>query len=107
MSISRIEREKKVIGQMIAVYCRRKHATPKGSLCTECSSLLDYARTRLDRCPKGNRKTSCRKCEIHCYAPEKRAKIREVMRFVGPRMIFIHPYTAVCHLLDEFVRRHG
>ena len=37
------EREKKMVSQMIALYCRRNHHT-KGVLCPECAALNDYAR---------------------------------------------------------------
>jgi hypothetical protein len=29
-----------------------------------------------------------------------REKIREIMRFSGPRMLFRHPFLACCHMLD-------
>lgn len=99
--MTRIEREKKVVGEMIAVYCRKQHGSRKGELCDDCRALMDYALARLDHCPKGEEKSSCRKCEIHCYLPDRRERIREVMRFVGPRMIFISPVSAVRHLVDE------
>lgn len=91
-----------VVEQMIAIYCRKRHgANDAHHLCNECAALLEYALHRLDRCPKGNGKTSCRKCEIHCYSPDRRTAIREVMRYVGPRMIYIHPISAIRHLLSE------
>ena len=99
--MNRISREKTVVSQMIAIYCRSCHKTKDGGLCDECRALRDYAHRRLDRCPKGDSKSSCRKCDIHCYSPEKRNQIREVMRQVGPRMIFIHPISAIRHLLSE------
>lgn len=34
------EREKKMISQMIALYCHRNHHT-KGVLCPECAALND------------------------------------------------------------------
>mgnify|MGYP002101881335 CR=1 FL=1 len=37
------EREKKMISQMIALYCHRNHHT-KGVLCPECAALNDYPR---------------------------------------------------------------
>ena len=86
---------------MVEIYCRKKHDSDKGVLCEECAELLDYAFRRLEKCPKGNAKSSCRKCEIHCYAPARREKMRQVMRYVGPRMIFIHPWSALLHLLSE------
>ncbi len=99
--MERIEREKLVVSQMIAIYCRRHHNGRDGQMCDDCRSLMTYAHQRLDRCPRGNGKSSCRKCEIHCYAPANRDKIREVMRYVGPRMLFIHPVSAIRHLISE------
>lgn len=99
--MDRIEREKKTVAMMIAVYCRRHHGALGTDLCADCAGLLEYAHIRLDHCPKGNAKGSCRRCEIHCYAPDKRAKIRDVMRYVGPRMLFISPLQAIRHLISE------
>lgn len=99
--MERIEREKQVVGQMITIYCHRHHDRNGDDLCDECRDLLTYAHQRLDHCPKGNAKSSCRKCEIHCYSKTNREKIRKVMKYVGPRMIFIHPCSAIRHLMTE------
>lgn len=101
--MERIEWEKKVIRTMVEIYCNKNHGAARGGdgLCQECRSLLEYAEKRLDHCPKGNGKSSCRKCTIHCYAPAQRQQMREVMRFVGPRMIRIHPWMAIRHLISE------
>ena len=39
--------EKLLVSEMIALYCRRQHKTPKGTLCPECRQLHDYALMRL------------------------------------------------------------
>ena len=70
-------------------------------LCPECAALLDYALRRLDSCRFGNDKPSCRKCPVHCYRADMRERIRTVMRWAGPRMIFRHPIAATRHLLRE------
>ena len=70
-------------------------------LCPECAALLDYALRRLDSCRFGNGKPSCRKCPVHCYRADMRERIRTVMRWAGPRMIFHHPMAATRHLLRE------
>lgn len=98
---TRIEEEKKVIRQMITIYCNHLHKTSRNSLCDKCSDILSYAETRLEKCPKGNAKTSCRKCPIHCYSPTKRELMRRIMRYVGPKMIYYHPVAAVKHLIRE------
>lgn len=97
--MARIEREKKVVAMMIAMYCRRKEGNRK--LCPECVALTAYAHSRLDGCRFGERKTSCLRCPVHCYRPDMKSRIREVMRFAGPRMIFCHPVEAVRHMLGR------
>ena len=85
---------------MLALYCRRHHA-PTGALCAECDELRDYARARLEKCPFADEKPTCQKCPVHCYKPECREKVREVMRYAGPRLLWRRPILAVRHLLDE------
>ncbi len=82
---------------MISMYCRRKHKT--NILCQDCCNLSTYASHKIDKCPLGLHKTSCQDCKIHCYTPEMRDKIKKVMRFAGPRMLFLHPLIAIYHLL--------
>ena len=99
--MNRIEQEKRVVRQMIEIYCRKHRHTSDGSICHDCSQLLAYAHARLSRCPHGVHKTSCRRCHTHCYSPLMREHIRQVMRFVGPRMMFTHPIPAIRHLISE------
>lgn len=93
------EREKQMVSQMIQIYCHKKHHT-KGELCKECEELSAYAKLRSEKCPFMETKTFCSNCKVHCYKPEMREKIREVMRFSGPRMIFHHPVAAICHVIE-------
>lgn len=64
------------------------------------AALDAYARQRSSRCPFMETKTFCSNCRVHCYEPEMREKIREVMRFSGPRMIVYHPVTVVRHVIE-------
>ena len=93
------QREKEMVSQMIALYCRKHHGG-KGGLCPQCRALEEYARARSDKCPFMESKTFCSNCKVHCYKPQMRAKIREVMRFSGPRMVFHHPVAAVRHVIE-------
>jgi len=94
-----LESERKTLDFMIRYYCSAKHG--KGEICRECNDLLLYANRRLDLCRYGDNKKSCRKCPTHCYSPEKREAIRRVMRFVGPRMIYLRPLAGIRHLLNR------
>ena len=93
------EREKRMVSQMIALYCRKKHHT-RGGLCPQCAALDAYAKMRADKCPFMETKTFCSNCRVHCYRPDMRTRIREVMRFAGPRMILHHPVAAIRHVVE-------
>ena len=79
--------EKLLVSEMIALYCRKQHKTPKGQLCPACQELQDYALARIDKCPFMETKTFCSACKVHCYKPAMREQIRAVMRWAGPRML--------------------
>lgn len=96
--MSNLESEKKIIAFMIMLYCRGFHK--KKLMCPNCDELLQYATGRLDHCKYGNQKTSCKKCPTHCYSPEKRIAIKRVMKFAGPRMLFLKPIAVLRHLLN-------
>ena len=84
-----------------AVYCRAHHKGPRApletaalagsgvarhQLCAECRELLRYACDRRIKCPL-DPKPACKHCLVHCYCPEYRNKVREIMRFSGRRLI--------------------
>ena len=97
---SKREREKRTVSLMIRLYCKKKHGM-KNDLCPDCEALTEYAMMRSDKCPFMETKTFCSNCRVHCYKPEMREKIREVMRFSGPRMIFSHPIMAIRHVIES------
>lgn len=82
---------------MILLYCKGNH--PGAGLCKDCAALRDYAFARIDKCPFMETKTFCSNCKVHCYRPEMREKIKKVMRWSGPRMLFHHPALAIAHVI--------
>ena len=101
--MSRIENEKQIVCKMIGLYCR--HRLHQDTLPEEYQHLADFACRRLDYCRYGEKKTACKDCPTHCYAPKERAQIREVMRWVGPRMIFYSPKDAVVHIFQKIMTK--
>lgn len=85
-----MEQETKTVGLMIDLYCRGHHGS-KDNPCDECRALLDYVQKRLEKCPFKKDKPKCSKCNVHCYKPVMREKIKAVMRYSGPRMLYRHP----------------
>lgn len=101
--MSRIENEKQIVRKMIGLYCR--HRLHQNTLLEEYQHLADFACRRLDHCRYGEKKTACKDCPTHCYAPKERAQIREVMRWVGPRMIFYSPEDSVVHIFRKIMTK--
>lgn len=85
---------------MIHIYCKDNH-TSGDVLCDECTELHEYASRRLMNCPYHEDKPVCSECPIHCYKEEMKQRIKTVMRYAGPKMIYKHPYLAIMHLLNE------
>ncbi len=98
------QQEKEVVELMIELYCRKHHGRP---LCQACTALRDYAFNRIDHCPHMETKTFCSACKTHCYKPNMRHRIRQVMAFSGPRMLLHHPILAVRHLLETMKQKRG
>jgi len=95
----RMDRERRTIDTMVHIYCRDHHGT-RGDVCADCSDLREYAFARLERCRYQDDKPTCANCPVHCYKVDMREKVRVVMRYAGPRMIFRHPVLAIAHLRD-------
>ncbi len=97
----RIRREKKTLAVLIEIYCKQFKTEGSEAHCENYRKLLDYAIKRTENCPYGKNKPVCNKCRIHCYSREMRERVREVMRYSGPRIMLTHPYLAIMHYVDS------
>ena len=95
-----MDQEIKTARLMIDLYCRDHHGDT-GSLCSQCHELFDYVTKRLAKCPLKENKPRCSRCPVHCYRPDMREKIKAVMRYAGPRMIYRHPILTGKHYLTK------
>ena len=101
----KITQEKATVRVMINLYCYKKHHMPHNQLCEDCNDLLLYAMQRLTLCRFGEEKATCERCSKHCYRKDYKQKIKQVMRFSGPRMIIHHPIMAFKHLYKNLTRK--
>jgi hypothetical protein len=101
---SQLLRDLKTLATFIDVYCKHRHRgmskTPVAlkthdiaricgrhlELCATCHKLLAHAFVKRTHCPF-DPKPMCKQCPDHCYAPEYRVRIREVMKFSGRRLV--------------------
>jgi hypothetical protein len=108
----------RLLGDFAVIYCRGVHGDVHRSplvsdavglgvygraapaVCDECAELLRYAEKRRAYCPK-DPKPFCSHCDTHCYSGGMRDRMREVMRYAGPRSLFHgHAIDGVKHLLE-------
>ncbi|MWN05837.1 nitrous oxide-stimulated promoter family protein [Gilliamella sp. Pas-s95] len=101
----KIQQEKATVSAMIYLYCNQNHHTSRHQLCNECNDLLQYAMQRLTMCRFGEAKTTCERCPKHCYRKDYKQKIKQVMRYAGPRMIIYHPVMAFRHLYKNLLSK--
>lgn len=111
-----LEHDLRTLALFINLYCRYKHAdAPREAvhmkthdvdaiarkpvvLCEECTKLLVHAFTKRTHCPM-HPKPACKHCPSHCYHPTYRAKIRQVMKFSGKKMLLGGRLDYLFHLL--------
>ncbi|MEG6615609.1 nitrous oxide-stimulated promoter family protein [Peptococcaceae bacterium 1198_IL3148] len=88
--MQKIDRDIDIVLKFIETYCQHNHQNHHSvtlhnkslALCEECKELSNYAIKRRQNCPK-NPKPACKNCDIHCYTPKYREKIKQAMKFSG------------------------
>lgn len=111
-----LERDLRVLARFVRIYCRAQHGEvareplrmsthdvraivgEELELCAECRKLLAHAFVKRSRCPM-DPKPMCKKCPNHCYAPEYRRRIQEVMRYSGRQMLLKGRLDYLLHFL--------
>jgi hypothetical protein len=111
-----LERDLRTLVRFIEVYCKRRHKDePKVgvklkthdveairgrpvALCHACTKLLTHAFVKRSHCPF-DPKPACKHCPEHCYHPDYRARIREVMKYSGIRLVLTGRLDYLYHLL--------
>lgn len=74
------EKDIKIVGMMINMYCHGKHHTAKNEMCEQCSNLYSFVKLKRENCPYGDSKDYCSQCKIHCYQSDSimRQQIKDV-----------------------------
>lgn len=111
-----VKKDLKTLATFISIYCNCNHPEDEKSvitmpqhdisaiagkevvLCGECRKLLLHAFVKRSNCPL-DPKPMCKHCPVHCYAPSYRARIQEVMRFSGRKMVRGGRVDMLLHLL--------
>ncbi len=100
----KLQRDLRVLARFVAIYCDDLHRQQNRSpahirghdvttllgheieLCDDCLRLLTHSLVKRSLCPL-DPKPACKHCPSHCYHPDYRAQMRQVMRHSGKRLI--------------------
>jgi Nitrous oxide-stimulated promoter len=96
------EDEKITIQMMIELYCRNNHRNTI-YLCDDCSKLLSNATTLINNCPYSP-KPACGACKNNCFSVEHKKRMKQVMKYSGPKMLFRHPILTIKHIWKLTIR---
>lgn len=118
MAAKGVRKDTRLLGDFTQIYCNGNHQDeekkPLASegvdlgvygrkvpvVCDECAELLVYSEKRRAFCPK-DPKPFCNYCDTHCYKPDMREYMREVMRYAGPRSMWHgHAIDGIKHLVE-------
>ena len=78
--------DRKTVGEVTLPGILQQGNCPGDTICLECAELLDHGMKKRALCPL-DPKPTCKDCHIHCYSPEYRQRIREIMAYSGRRMM--------------------
>lgn len=99
-----LQSDLRTLAEFIGIYCARKHSNAQRTavelkthdvhaivgdtvrLCEECEKLLTHAFVKRSTCPF-DPKPACKRCPDHCYHPDYRQRIKEVMKYSGRRLV--------------------
>jgi hypothetical protein len=113
---TKLRKDLKVLATFMRIYCDGEHRDqPRAPvtlkmhdvaavygrpvvLCASCRKLLQHAFVKRAACPL-DPKPMCKHCPSHCYAPNYRAQVREVMRVAGKRLVWSGRLDYLWHLL--------
>ncbi len=105
----------KTLVKFIEVYCDGQHADDSREavelkthdlkeltgkqprLCPDCQKLLAHALVKRTVCPM-DPKPQCKHCPKHCYHPNYRQKIKEVMKYSGKKLLMRGRVDYLLHL---------
>lgn len=107
----RFRRDTKTLYAMAQIYCSAHHAEDarekdEQGLCPDCAQAIAYSIERTRVCPREHQ-GNCEDCPIHCYKPEQRQAIREIMAFAGPRMLTRHPVLTYFYLKKKLKNKRS
>lgn len=98
--MSDLDKDRRTLEAIGSIYCRGHHpgvAKDTGGLCPACRGTIEQTLDRAAACPYGHGH-NCEDCETHCQRGEAQQRIKAIMAYAAPRMVFRHPLMTLEYL---------
>lgn len=99
----RIQRDLRTLQAMGSIYCGAHHAgvsKDAAGLCEECAATIKFTHDRASACPYDHR-GNCKDCAIKCNRGDQKERIKAIMRYAAPRMLFKHPLMTLEYVVKK------
>ena len=99
-SMSNTEKDRRILEAIGRIYCKGNHAgraKDAAGMCPECRGVIEQTLARAEACPHGH-EGNCQDCATPCQRGEAQQRIKAIMRYAAPRMMFRHPLMALDYL---------
>lgn len=93
-------RDLKTLEAIGRIYCdahHRKAERDARGLCASCGEAIDATFARAANCPN-HRSGNCEDCDVKCQRGDAQVRIKQIMRYSAPRMLFRHPLMTLEYL---------
>lgn len=100
---ARIKRDLRTLQAIGSIYCAAHHVdAPKNphGMCAECAATIAFTHDRASNCPNGHT-GNCADCAIKCNRGEQQQRIKAIMKYAAPRMLFKHPLMTLEYALKK------
>lgn len=104
---SNADKDRKTLEAIGLIYCRAHHESAskdEAGLCPSCREAVDATLERAQNCPNDH-DGNCQDCDIKCQRGEAQERIKRIMRYSAPRMLFRHPLMTFEYLRKKLRAR--
>lgn len=99
-------RDLKTLEAIGRIYCKAHHQgteQDEAGLCPSCREAVESTFARAANCPN-HQTNNCEDCEVKCQRGDAQKRIKQIMRYSAPRMIFCHPLMTLEYLRKKRAR---
>lgn len=103
---SSYEKDLATLEAMAQIYCDAHHIGMNKdavNLCIECREAVIATLNRTQVCPNGHIH-NCQDCDIKCQRGDGQSRIKAIMAYSAPRMLWRHPLMTFTYLRKKFQR---